>query len=96
MADQHHAGVTKRSGFPLDTMPVLDGLARSGVAFERAYACAPLCVPSRVSLLTAAGLTHTVFVKTAPRGTLSFRKTFLRSSRRWGIEQVSPAKIIVI
>ena len=52
MADQHHAGVTKRSGFPLDTMPVLDGLARSGVAFDRAYACAPLCVPSRVSLLT--------------------------------------------
>jgi len=52
MADQHHAGVTKRSGFPLDTMPVLDGLAGSGVAFERAYACAPLCVPSRVSLLT--------------------------------------------
>jgi arylsulfatase A-like enzyme len=52
MADQHHAGVTKRSGFPLDTMPVLDRLAESGVGFHRAYACAPLCVPSRVSLLT--------------------------------------------
>ena len=52
MADQHHAGLTKRSGFPLDTMPALDRVAESGVAFDNAYACAPLCVPSRVSLLT--------------------------------------------
>ena len=52
MADQHQAGLTKRSGFPLDTMPTLDSLAENGVSFDRAYACAPLCVPSRVSLLT--------------------------------------------
>jgi arylsulfatase A-like enzyme len=52
MADQHHAGLTKRSGFPLDTMPTLDAVAQAGAIFERAYACAPLCVPSRVSLLT--------------------------------------------
>jgi arylsulfatase A-like enzyme len=52
MADQHHAGLTKRSGFPLDTMPTLDGLAQAGAGFHNAYACAPLCVPSRVSLLT--------------------------------------------
>lgn len=52
MADQHHAGVTKRLGFPLDTMPTLDRMAASGAAFDHAYACAPLCVPSRVSLLT--------------------------------------------
>ena len=52
MADQVHAGLTKRSSFPLDTMPLLDRLAASGAAFDQAYACAPLCVPSRVSLLT--------------------------------------------
>ncbi|HEX6545384.1 MAG TPA: sulfatase-like hydrolase/transferase [Bryobacteraceae bacterium] len=52
MSDQHHAGLTKRSGFPLDTMPTLDRLAESGAGFRNAYACAPLCVPSRVSLLT--------------------------------------------
>jgi arylsulfatase A-like enzyme len=52
MADQHQAGLTQRSGFPLNTMPALDSLAESGVSFDRAYACAPLCVPSRVSLLT--------------------------------------------
>lgn len=52
MADQHRAGLTRRSGFPLDTMPALDRLAAAGVAFERAYTTAPLCVPARVSLLT--------------------------------------------
>ena len=52
MADQHRAGLTQHSGFPLDTMPTLDALAREGTTFQRAYACAPLCVPSRVSLLT--------------------------------------------
>ena len=52
MADQHHAGLTKASGFPLDTMPTLDRLAAAGVSFPRAYGCAPLCVPSRTSMLT--------------------------------------------
>jgi len=52
MSDQHHAGLTKGSGFPLDTMPTLDRLAQRGVRMERAYTCAPLCVPSRISMLT--------------------------------------------
>ena len=32
--------------------PHLDGLAREGIAYESAYAAAPLCTPSRFSLLT--------------------------------------------
>ena len=52
MSDQHRAGLTKRSGYPLDTMPELDRLAARGIAFERAYCTAPLCVPSRISMLT--------------------------------------------
>ena len=52
MSDQHRAGLTRRTGFPFDTMPVLDRLAASGVAFDRAHTTAPLCVPARVSLLT--------------------------------------------
>ena len=41
MADQHRAGLTKRSGFPIDTWPALDRLAATGVAFDRAYTTAP-------------------------------------------------------
>lgn len=52
VSDQHRAGLTKRSGYPLDTSPTLDKLSDSGVSFERAYCTAPLCVPSRTSMLT--------------------------------------------
>lgn len=52
VSDQHRAGLTKRSGYPLDTSPALDRLAASGVAFDRAYCTSPLCVPSRTSMIT--------------------------------------------
>src|ERR1039457_5529500 len=52
VSDQHRAGLTKRSGYPLDTSPTLDKLADSGIGFDRAYCTAPLCVPSRISMLT--------------------------------------------
>ncbi len=52
ISDQHRAGLTKRSGYPLDTSPALDRLAAGGVAFDRAYCTSPLCVPSRTSMLT--------------------------------------------
>jgi arylsulfatase A-like enzyme len=52
ISDEHRAGLTKRSGYPLDTSPMLDSLASEGVAFDGAYCTAPLCVPSRTSILT--------------------------------------------
>ena len=52
ISDQHRAGLTKRTGYPIDTSPALDRLAASGVAFDRAYCTSPLCVPSRTSMLT--------------------------------------------
>src|SRR3546814_7749624 len=44
--------MTKATGYPLDTSPGLDALARRGVRFDHAYCTAPLCVPSRISMLT--------------------------------------------
>jgi len=52
IADQRHYGLSKATGYPLDTSPTLDRLQASGVAFERNYCTAPLCVPSRISMLT--------------------------------------------
>lgn len=52
VSDQHSTGLTKREGFAFDTSPTLDRMAARGVAFDRAYCTAPLCVPSRTSMLT--------------------------------------------
>ena len=52
VSDQHRPGLSKRSGFALDTSPTLDALADRGIGFERAYCTSPLCVPSRTSMLT--------------------------------------------
>ena len=52
MTDQQRADVSAREGFPLDTTPFLDGLARQGAWFNRAYTAVPICGPARVSLFT--------------------------------------------
>ena len=50
MADQLRADFTRAAGFPLDTMPFLDGLGPG--PFERAYTPMPICAPARISLFT--------------------------------------------
>jgi arylsulfatase A-like enzyme len=52
MTDQQRADASGREGFPLDTTPTLDALARQGTWFNRAYTTSPVCAPARVSLLT--------------------------------------------
>ena len=52
MTDQQRADLCAREGFPLDTTPFLDSLAGQGVWFDRAYSAAPICGPTRVSMLT--------------------------------------------
>lgn len=52
VADQRTWGLSKATGYPLDTSPTLDRLQTAGIAFERNYCTMPLCVPSRVSMLT--------------------------------------------
>ena len=52
MTDQQRADLCAGEGFPLDTTPCLDKLARSGVWFDRAYTSMPVCGPARVSMFT--------------------------------------------
>jgi arylsulfatase A-like enzyme len=60
VADQRTYGLSRATGYPLDTSPTLDRLQHSGMGFEHNYCTMPLCVPSRVSMLTGrwANATH--------------------------------------
>lgn len=52
-SDQHAQKVAGCYGDPLVRTPHLDRLAARGVAFDNAYCPSPICVPSRMSMLTA-------------------------------------------
>lgn len=52
MVDQMQAGLRAGEGFPLETMPFLDSMARQGAWFDRAYTASPICMAARVSMLT--------------------------------------------
>lgn len=52
MSDQHSPHVAGCYGDPYVRTPTLDRLAREGVRFDACYCDNPLCVPSRMSMLT--------------------------------------------
>lgn len=52
IADDHGGLSMGIQGDPHRATPNLDALARQGILFERAYCNAPLCTPSRQSLIT--------------------------------------------
>jgi choline-sulfatase len=52
MADEHAPQFAGAYGHPLVQSPNMDRLASDGVTFDSAYCNSPLCVPSRMSLMT--------------------------------------------
>lgn len=52
ITDQQSAGMMSCAGNRYLNTPALDRLAATGVTFSRAYCTAPVCVPSRFSLMT--------------------------------------------
>ena len=51
-SDQHSPFVGGCFGDPVIRTPALDGLAARGVVMDAAYCASPICVPSRMSMLT--------------------------------------------
>lgn len=58
LSDQHNPAVIGRNGDPYIRTPNIDRLYRMGTALDSCYCAAPLCVPSRSSLLTGLLPTH--------------------------------------
>jgi len=52
MTDQQQAGMMSCAGNAYVKTPMMDSLAATGARFELAYCASPVCVPSRVSMLT--------------------------------------------
>jgi len=52
IADQRHYGLSKAHGYKFDTSPFLDRKETEGLAFTRNYCTVPVCVSSRISMLT--------------------------------------------
>ena len=52
LTDQQNAKMMSCAGNRYLQTPAMDSLASSGVRFERAYCCDPVCTPSRFSLMT--------------------------------------------
>lgn len=52
MADDHGYGDTGYNGHPFVQTPNLDAMAEGGVVFNRFYASAPVCSPTRASVMT--------------------------------------------
>jgi len=52
MADDHGYGDTGFTGHPFVQTPHLDAMAKAGVVFHRFYASAPVCSPTRASVMT--------------------------------------------
>lgn len=52
IADQRTYGLSKETGFSLDTSPTLDRMQAAGIGFQHNYCTTPVCVPSRTTMIT--------------------------------------------
>lgn len=69
MTDEHNPRIMGCAGDPLVKTPTLDSLAAQGVRFTAAYCQNPICVPSRVSLVSGRMASNLgVFGNAAPNG----------------------------
>lgn len=87
LSDQHHARYTGYAGHETVRTPYLDQLAQEGTFMCAAYTTSPLCVPSRVSMLTGQ-LPEKTGVYTNHGAVGSDQATFLHGIAAEGYETV--------
>ncbi|UCG59743.1 MAG: sulfatase-like hydrolase/transferase [Phycisphaerales bacterium] len=98
MTDQQHAGMMSCTGNRWLKTPAMDRLAASGTRFERAYACNPVCVPSRFSLQTgrmpsAIGMGQNSDSRSAVVTGIMLQRSLGRLFREAGYETVYGGKV---
>jgi len=98
MTDQQHAGMMNCTGNKWLKTPALDRLAASGIRFERAYACNPVCVPNRFSLQTGLmpstiGMSHNGDSREAAVTEAMIQQSLGRLFSRAGYETVYGGKV---
>jgi arylsulfatase A-like enzyme len=98
MTDQQHGCMMSCTGNKWLKTPALDRLASSGISFERAYACNPVCVPNRFSLQTglmpsAIGMGQNSDSGEAALTDIMLRQSLGRIFRKAGYETVYGGKV---
>jgi choline-sulfatase len=98
MTDQQHAGMMSCTGNKWLKTPALDWLAASGIRFERAYGCNPVCVPNRFSLQTglmpsAIGMGQNSDSRQATVTDIMLRQSLGRIFQKAGYETVYGGKV---
>lgn len=92
MADQMSARATGPYGNPDVLTPYMDRMSQAGTVFERSYCNAPLCVPSRASVMTGM-LSSEIPVNDNGEGLPAAVPTFVHHLRRGGYETVLSGKM---
>ncbi|MEI6193066.1 MAG: sulfatase-like hydrolase/transferase, partial [Verrucomicrobiota bacterium] len=97
ITDQQHAGMLSCAGNPYLKTPMLDSLAATGARFELAYCANPVCMPSRISMMTGV-LPSRVGVETNGKSKAKMMPDVLENSlgrvfRKAGYETVYGGKV---
>jgi arylsulfatase A-like enzyme len=82
MTDQQHAGMMSCTGNKYLKTPAMDSLAANGTRFERAYASNPVCLPSRVTMMTGYMPSH-FGIKTNAGASTQMPEAVLMQSMGW-------------
>ncbi|MHC4682225.1 MAG: sulfatase family protein, partial [Planctomycetota bacterium] len=98
MTDQQSAGMMSCMGNKWLKTPAMDRLAASGIRFDRAYACNPVCVPNRFSLQTglmpsAIGMGHNGDSREAAVTEAMIRQSLGRLFEKAGYKTVYGGKV---